>query len=210
MTLINESKIIFNKGNYQNKLNNTPVLFLDRDGVIIEDCHYIRDPDRVKLCIGAKKLIRLAFQKNIPIIIITNQSGISKNLLSWEDYYCVTKAMLRKLGDPNPITAIYANSYVNDLPQSNWRKPNPTMIIEAFKDLSLNIENSILIGDRQSDIVSGIRAGIKNLFHVKTGNGEKERPELMRNCKNNSLNLNKSNLKFISNLDEFPFHIFQN
>ena len=209
MTAIHESKIIFNRANNQKKLKISPVLFLDRDGVIIEDLHYIKEPDKVKLCIGAKKLIRFAFEKNIPVIIITNQSGISKNLLTWEDYYCVTKAMLRKLGTPNPISAIYANSYVNDLPKENWRKPNPTMIFKALEDLSLNNDNSILIGDRKSDIITGIRAGINNLFHVKTGHGKRESQELKRNLENNLLDLNKSNLKIINNLTEIPLNIFK-
>ena len=209
MDEIYESKIIFDRNNNQGKQIKSPVLFLDRDGVIIEDCHYIKEPDKVNLCIGAKKLIRFAFEKNIPIIIVTNQSGISKNLLSWEDYYCVTKAMLRKLGDPNPITAIYANSYISDAQKTNWRKPNPTMIIQALDDLNLNIDNSVLIGDRQSDIISGIRAGVKNLIHVKTGHGLKERQELKNNLKNKGLELNKSNLQYINNLTEFPIEIFE-
>ena len=118
--------------------------------------------------------------------------------------------MLIKLGKPNPITGIYANSYINDIPKGNWRKPNPTMITKALEDLNLNIDNSILIGDRKSDIISGLRAGIKNLFHVKTGHGEKERKEIIKNLENNLLDLNKSNLHFINNLAEFPFNIFQN
>ena len=66
MAAINESKILFNKGNDQKELIKSPVLFLDRDGVIIEDCHYIKDPDKVRLCMGAKKLIRIAFKKKYP------------------------------------------------------------------------------------------------------------------------------------------------
>ena len=118
--------------------------------------------------------------------------------------------MIEKLGNPNPITAIYANSYINDTPKENWRKPNPTMITKALDDLNLNIDNSILIGDRKSDIISGLRAGIKNLFHVKTGHGEKERKELIKNVENNYLDLNKSNLHFLNNLAEFPFNFIQN
>ena len=208
MAELHESKIIFKRNNNQDKIKKSPVLFLDRDGVIIEDCHYIKEPDKVNLCIGAKKLIRLAFRKNIPIIIITNQSGISKNLLSWEDYHSVTKAMLTKLGNPNPISAIYANSYIDDKPKENWRKPNPTMINKALKDLNLDIENSILVGDRESDILSGLRAGIKNIIHVKTGHGRRERKELIKNIDKNFLDLRKSNLKFINNLAEFPFNLF--
>ena len=207
MSSIKKSRIIFNCNKEQKRSKKSPVLFLDRDGVIIEDCHYIKDPNKVKICIGAKKLIRSAFKKNIPTIVITNQSGISKKLLSWEDYNCVTKAMIGKLGTPNPISAIYANSYINDMPKGNWRKPNPTMIFEALKDFSLDINNSILIGDRKSDILSGLRAGIKNLIHVKTGHGKKEREDLINDLENNLLKLNKSDLQFINDLREFPFNL---
>ena len=207
MSSTKTSRIIFYCNKEQKRSKKSPVLFLDRDGVIIEDCHYIKDPNKVKICIGAKKLIRSAFKKNIPTIVITNQSGISKNLLSWEDYNCVTKAMISKLGSPNPISAIYANSYINDMPTGNWRKPNPTMIFEALEDLSLNIDNSILIGDRKSDILSGLRAGIKNLIHVKTGHGKREREYLINDLENNLLKLNKSDLQFINDLREFPFNL---
>ena len=203
-----KSIIIFNCNKKQKRAKKSPVLFLDRDGVIIEDCHYIKDPNRVKICKGAKKLIRTAFKRNIPTIVITNQSGISKNLLTWEDYNRVTEAMITKLGNPNPITAIYANSYINDIPKKNWRKPNPTMITKALEDFSLDIDNSILVGDRKSDILSGLRAGIKNLIHVNTGHGKEEKKVLINDLENNLLKLNKSNLLFINDLEEFPFNLF--
>lgn len=208
MSSTKKSRLIYNSIEIEKSIKESPVLFLDRDGVIIEDCHYIKEPNKVKLCKGAKKLIRTAFKKNIPVIIITNQSGISKKLLSWEDYYSVTKAMLIKLGIPNPVSAIYANSYINDIPKENWRKPNPTMILKALKDLNLDINNSILIGDRKSDILSGIRAGIKNIIHVKTGHGKEEKKYLKNDLENNLIDLKKSNLKFINDLNEFPFNLF--
>tara|TARA_Y100000589_G_C27177315_1_gene639313 strand:- start:2059 stop:2682 length:624 start_codon:yes stop_codon:yes gene_type:complete len=207
MSPIKKSVLIFECKDPK-KIKKSPVLFLDRDGVIIEDCHYIKDPKKVKLCIGAKKLIRFAYNKNIPIVIITNQSGISRNLLSWEDFRSVNKAMIKKLGSPNPISAIYANSYINDKSKENWRKPNPSMIFKAITDLSLNIDNSIIIGDRKSDIICGLRAGIKNLIHVQTGHGIRERKDLIYDIKNKSIDLNKSNLQLINNLNEFPFNIF--
>ncbi len=203
-----KSIIIFNCNKEKKRSKKSPVLFLDRDGVIIEDLHYIKDPNKVKICIGAKKLIRTAFKSDIPIIIVTNQSGISKNLLTWKDYNSVTEAMISKLGNPNPISAIYANSYINNMPKNNWRKPNPTMIIKALKDLSLDIDNSILVGDRKSDILSGLRAGIKNLILVNTGHGKEEKRVLINDLENNLLKLNKSNLQFINDLEEFPFNLF--
>ena len=97
------------------KVNNNLIsaAFFDRDGVVIDDCHYIKNPDDVKLCPGVKKLFREFYDKKICIIIITNQSGIAKNLLTWEDYNAVNNRMIKLLGEPNPINAIlYDNSDV--------------------------------------------------------------------------------------------------
>lgn len=91
-----------------------PALFLDRDGVIIEDRHHICNPDGVILCNGALKLIRSAANHGWPVVIITNQSGIARGLFSWEDYERVTERMLSLLGPEAPIAAIYANGHGPD------------------------------------------------------------------------------------------------
>ena len=81
-------------------------IFLDRDCVLIKDVNYIGNPDDVELETGAKDLIRYFFEKRIPIVVVTNQSGIYRKFFSWEDYIKVNNRMLELLGDPNPITAI--------------------------------------------------------------------------------------------------------
>ena len=206
-----EHKVIFNS-NFKSKVDQTQAVFLDRDGVIIEDRHYIKDPSDVKFCPGAKKMIRLIFQRKIPIIIVTNQSGISKNYLSWEDYKLVTKKILEQLEYPNPISAIYANSYLDTAQGKNWRKPNPNMILTAAKDLNINLESSILIGDRYTDLQAGIRSGIKKLVHVKTGYGASERTKIIESFNGNLFFKEKKNdLRpyFIENLLNFPFEIIE-
>ena len=175
--------------------------FFDRDGVIIEDCHYIKNPEDVKLCPGVKKLFREFYDKKIRIIIITNQSGITRNLLNWEDYKAVNNRMIKLLGEPNPINAIYGNSYISDKPSSNWRKPNPSMILKAAFDLKLNINNSILVGDRLTDIIAGQRAKIPKIFHVLTGHGEREREEILKLKSQNDIH-NLSKILLIKNLKD--------
>ncbi len=207
----NKFKIIY-KPNRKNNSKKSPVLFLDRDGVIIEDTHYINDPNKVKLCIGARKLIRKFYENNVAIVIITNQSGISKGLITWADYISVTKSMIEKLGNPNPISAIYANSHLSDLPRTNWRKPNPNMIFQAIKDLNLDIKKSILIGDRGSDILAGINAGIVNLISVETGYGFNEKNKILK-ILNEEINYpekkNSQNIFFIENLTKFPNELLE-
>ena len=170
----NKDQIFFVKTNKKEDYITNSCIFFDRDGVIIEDCHYIKNPEDVKLCTGVKELLKYLYDKKKLIILITNQSGISKKLLSWEDYNKVTKRLIELLGYPNPISAIYANSY-NDSSKGSWRKPNPGMIHQAARDFAIDLESSILIGDRQSDLDAGLNAGIKNLVHVLTGHGSNER-----------------------------------
>ena len=209
MQIRKKDKIIFKINTNKNKFKRRPVLFLDRDGVIIEDRHYINNPREVELCAGVKKFIRRIYEMNIPIVIITNQSGISKNIITWEEYNLVTNMMLSKLEKPNPITAIYANSYISDIPKNNWRKPNPSMILQSVKDLDLDLKNSILVGDRKSDLIAGIRSGVRYLIHVQTGYGSKEKKEIKEEFDKNQI-LEKSQTSkifFISNLNEFPYEI---
>ena len=202
--------ILFNKSISKTLLESQPAVFLDRDGVIIEDCHYIKNKKNVKLCPGAKDLLRFFFKRKIIVVIITNQSGITKNYLSWADYAEVTNQLISLLGEPNPITAIYANSYISEKPSSNWRKPNPSMIFSAAETLKLDLKRSVLIGDRTSDIYAGVNAEIPNIFHVKTGHGAKERSKIKAKIKEDSFLINSGKLSkiyFLDTLLEFPLEL---
>ena len=202
--------IIYDWSITKNIIDPQPAVFLDRDGVIIEDCHYINNKENVKLCPGAKDLLRFFFKRKIIVVIITNQSGITKNYLSWADYAEVTNQLISLLGEPNPITAIYANSYISEKPSSNWRKPNPSMIFSAAETLNLDLKRSVLIGDRISDIYAGINAEIPNIFHVKTGHGAKERSKIKAKIKEDSCLINSGKLSkiyFLDTLLEFPLKL---
>ena len=192
---------------YQN--TKKPALFLDRDGVLIKDCHYISSVKQVVIEKGAKKLVRFAYNYGWHIIIVSNQSGISRNKISWDDYFKVTNKMISLFGKPNPFSAIYANSQGPNTKFKNWRKPSPNMILRATKLLNIDIDKSIIIGDRLTDIIAGINSGIKLLVHTKTGHGMKEKIKL-----NNFIIKNKTNkdLKFIKikNLFEFPLKNISN
>ena len=170
---------IFFKKREKNKIKNREAcIFFDRDGVLIEDFHYIKNPENVKLCTGVKELIRYLHNQKNKIIIVTNQSGISRNYLAWEDYEKVTSKLIKLLGSPNPITAIYANSFTDKI-NGSWRKPNPGMLFQAAKDYCIDLDSSILIGDRKSDLDAGVKAGIKKLVHVLTGHGRSERERIV-------------------------------
>ncbi|MBO8240517.1 HAD-IIIA family hydrolase [Prochlorococcus marinus XMU1412] len=159
-----------------------PAIFLDRDGVIIDDVNYISDPKDVKILSGIKELLSFSKSFGWANIVITNQSGIGRGFYTWEDYEKVTHHMLEMLGRPCNIDGIYANSNkpTDDLEKESWRKPNPNMIMEAVIEFNLNLEESIIIGDRLTDILSGYKSGLKKYVHVLTGHGRKERQNVLR------------------------------
>ena len=168
-------------------------IFFDRDGVLIKDMHYIKDSEYVSLMKGVKEILNYTNNLGYLNIVITNQSGISRNFFTWEDYESVTNRMLAMINIPGIISAIYANGEgPNEFKsERSWRKPNPNMIIKASQDFNIDLSKSFLVGDRLSDIQAGYRAGLMNLVHVLTGHGEDERKKVIENyCEqNNNLNL---------------------
>ena len=152
-----------------------PAVFLDRDGVLIEDKHYLSDPNHVELCQGADTLLRSAHESGWPVIVITNQSGIGRGFFNWIDYEKVTDRLLSMLDNEKHISAIYANGYVPNNAHNSWRKPNPGMLEAAADELTIDLASSILAGDLLSDLIAADREGLRRLCHVSTGHGPVER-----------------------------------
>ena len=172
---------------FKNKIYNiqksNSAIFFDRDGVLIEDMHYIADPKDVKILSGVKNLLKKSKNEGYLNIVISNQSGISRGLLNWNDYLKVTSKMIKLLGKESHIDAIYANSNSpNEIFfEGSWRKPSPNMILEAVKEFNIDLKKSFLVGDRFSDLLSAKNAGLEKFVHVLTGHGEKERESVLNN-----------------------------
>ncbi len=192
-------------------------LIFDRDGVIIKEENYIKDPRKVSLEIGVYKLINTASRLDWKIVIVTNQSGIFRGYFGWKDYEKVTEIMIKMSGKSCPIDAIYANGEGPNSLITSWRKPSPEMIKQATEDLQLDLSKSIMFGDRLSDLVSGENAGVGRLIHLETGHGLKEK-ELIKTkllqinnkieSQDNSLKLKKAIPKviFLRSLKEFNYN----
>ena len=185
-------------------------LFLDRDGVIIKDVGYISDVKDVSLEKGIQKLLKFTYDLQIPVFVVTNQSGISRGFYTWKEFDEVNNRMLYMIGDKSPIIAIFANGHLTNL-NNNWRKPNPGMINAVSQKYNISIKDSFLIGDRLSDMIAGCRSGVKTLIHVKTGHGQNEYEKILNLC--NDVNFifdeMKSKIIFIENLLEFPYKILK-
>ena len=188
-----------------------PALFLDRDGVLVEDKHYLCEPDDVELCVGIKKLLAHAKSKQWPVVIVTNQSGIARGLFDWNAYESVTQRLLQLLGPEILISAIYANGHGPNAPLISWRKPSPGMLLAAAKDLNIDLSRSILVGDRLTDLQAGASAGLPLLIHVLTGHGKQEQIVVKIWAKRYQLIKTNSCFKFaqINSLLDFPFEELQ-
>ena len=175
-----ENNLIISKKNKFDNLQSRPAIFFDRDGVLIEDKHFISNPNQVQLLSGVKNLLDMAKKSFMATIVVTNQSGISRGYFNWEEYQEVTLKMLDIIGYPFNIDAIYACGAppINNL--SNWRKPNPYMLLEAKERFNLNLDKSIMIGDRLSDLKAGLNAGVKMVVHLLTGKGRSERSKVIK------------------------------
>lgn len=185
------------------KLEPSPALFLDRDGVLIEDKHYLKSSSDVKLISGVKDFIDKVYQKGWPIVVITNQSGIARGYFNWDDYERVTDKLMEllNLSSSLSLSAIYANGHGPDTPSNSWRKPSPGMLHAAAKELNLDLRSSFLIGDRLSDLKAGANAGLTRMAHVFTGHREKERLQVNQWAAHND---SKIELLLIKSLIDFP------
>jgi histidinol-phosphate phosphatase family protein len=125
-------------------------VFLDRDGTIIDDSGYVRRPDDVKLIAGAAMAIRLAHNVNRPVIVVTNQSGIARGLLTEADYRAVHQRMEQLLAEYGAfLDAEYACPHHPDVTgPCDCRKPGLALYERAARDHGLDLAASAYIGDR--------------------------------------------------------------
>jgi D-glycero-D-manno-heptose 1,7-bisphosphate phosphatase len=159
-----------------------PALFLDRDGAIIQETGYLHRAEDIRIISGAAKIIAAANQRNVPVIMVTNQSGIGRGHYSWTEFKSVQDAIVASLATKGArIDAVYACAHhpegKGDLAHPNHpaRKPNPGMLLQAASDLTLDLKSSWLVGDKADDIEAAKRAGIAGALQVATGYGEVER-----------------------------------
>ena len=156
------------------------ILFLDRDGVLIEDPGYLGNPANVSHIYGANNTVDFFLKKGFAVCIITNQSGINRGYYTWQDYKEVTVAMLKEYSNmPTIIVACACKPSDINNDCKYFRKPSFGMI-RLCQDLIkiVSSDNRILVGDKLSDLICGKNAGIKKLFHVLTGHGRIERSYL--------------------------------
>jgi len=136
-------------------------VFLDRDGTIIYDYGYIKDTDKVKLLDGAKEAIRILKSNGFMVLIVTNQSGVARGMMTMDDVNKVNKKMLSLLGD-NLIDGILICTHGPD-DNCSCRKPGTELVKKAAKSHNIDLVKSYSIGDKDSDKELGQNMGGKGI-----------------------------------------------
>lgn len=151
----------------QKKVEKSRALFLDRDGVINRDFGYVYKIKDFNFNHGIYDLVSKAESLNYKIIIITNQAGIARGFYTENDFHILTDWMLNEfLRNGCNIDKVYycpfhpTEGKGKFLKDDYCRKPNPGMIFKAQNELKINLLNSVLIGDKPSDILAGLKSGI--------------------------------------------------
>lgn len=141
--------------------------FFDRDGTINVEKNYIYRIDDFEFIDGIIELIK-DYQKNDYLLfIITNQSGLARGFYSEKDFEKLTDWMLTQFKLKGiEITKVYHCPHLPEINgDCNCRKPKPGMILQAIQEFDIDPKQSVLIGDKKSDILAGENAGIgKNLY----------------------------------------------
>src|ERR1700733_12838361 len=147
--------------------HNRAGLFLDRDGVIVADTRYLGRPEDLRMMDGAASAIARCNALNIPVVLVTNQSGIARGYYDWDGFRAVQAALSAELAaagahlDAALACASHADGH-EPLRNVNhpWRKPNPGMIFAARDRMEINLSRSWIIGGGVSDVAAGAAAGL--------------------------------------------------
>lgn len=161
-----------------------PAVFLDRDGTLIDEIHYLADPALVRPIAGAAgALVRLA-AAGYALVVVSNQSGVGRGLVTRDQLRAVDAEIVRQFaGQGAGFDGLYASTDApagEDAPIA-WRgrrKPGPGMLCEAAAALDLDLSRSWMVGDMARDLLAGRNAGCRGLVLVRTGKGRSQEGEI--------------------------------
>ena len=140
------------------------VIVLDRDGTIVVDRHYLSDPQELQFEPRAEFALRRMVDMGYRLVIVTNQSGIGRGLFSTARLEEIHERLRQMLEDNGtPVAAIYSCPHVPD-DRCTCRKPKLGLMTQAATDLGFDMTKAIVIGDKDSDVEFGNRAGAVSIL----------------------------------------------
>lgn len=141
-------------------------LFLDRDGVINIEINYLHKKEDFIFIDGIFELCKYYQNLGYIIIVVTNQSGIARKYYTEDDFNILTSWMIKEFEKNNIIIKkVYFCPHHPDFSSiCSCRKPEPGMLLEAKKEFDIDMKNSIIVGDKQSDVLAGLNAGLNKTY----------------------------------------------
>lgn len=146
-------------------------VFLDRDGTINEDPGYLHQPEQLRLFPGAARAIASLNGYGVPVVLVTNQSGIARGYYDEEQFWRVQERMVALLAAEGAhLDAVYLCPHHPDgLVEAyrvacHCRKPAPGMLQQAARELDLDLRRSYMIGDKLSDVEAGAAVGCRTVL----------------------------------------------
>lgn len=149
------------------------IVFLDRDGTILEHVHFLKDPSKVKLIAGAGVALRRLQDAGFLLVVITNQQGMGLGYFDYDDFLAVNSEMFRQLSAYGVrISRVYFCPH-SLADQCSCRKPGTRLIERALEYYGADAKDCYLLGDSQSDLEAAARAGCKAILATSSQPVEK-------------------------------------
>jgi D-glycero-D-manno-heptose 1,7-bisphosphate phosphatase len=146
-------------------------VFLDRDGTLNVERHYLHDPDKLEIITGTGPALRRLVDAGFALFIVTNQSGIGRGYYKEADMHAVNDRLAAELkADGVRFEKIY---FAPESPEdeSPGRKPSPKFLQDAAAEFDIDLAQSYMVGDKTADLQCGWNAGVKKSILVRTGYG---------------------------------------
>ncbi len=147
------------------------VVFLDRDGTVIQDPpdERVDSIDKIELFTDSLEALKYLADNDFAVVFITNQAGIAEGRITEDEFWVIHREVLTRLA-PSGVTFLktYMNAELAGPSVTDWRKPGPKMLLQAAEDLGLQLKDIYMVGDSQSDVQAGVNAGCKGSVLVKT------------------------------------------
>ena len=146
--------------------NSTKALFLDRDGVINVEKDYLYKIEDFEFIDGIFDLCKRYQESGYIIIVVTNQSGIAREYYNEDEFNMLTSWMIKEFAkySVNIKKVYYCPHHPDITGKCDCRKPNAGMLLSAQKEFNIDLQNSILIGDKERDIEAALNAGLRKTY----------------------------------------------
>jgi D-glycero-D-manno-heptose 1,7-bisphosphate phosphatase len=159
-------------------MNKNKAIFIDRDGTIIKDKGYLSNPNEVEFIDGVVPALKKFTVYGYILIIVTNQSGIGRGIVSLDDLTLIHARIISGLSEHSiNINGIYTCPHYIGSEVSDYNmkcrccKPAPGLLLHAAREHNIELSESYMIGDKESDVMAGVNAGVKESFLIEGNYG---------------------------------------